>query len=75
MARCAPAERHLQILVTVASNSQLPALAVGVALQCMRLLLAQSGHRDGADGCPLLGVKRTSLPRQLGEVHRDAPRT
>src|SRR6516165_12035137 len=34
--RCAPAERHLPILVTVASNLQLLVLAVGVALlQCM----------------------------------------
>src|SRR5262249_52502134 len=28
-------------------------------LQCMSLLLAQSGHHDRADPCPLSGVKRT----------------
>jgi len=27
----------------------------------MSLLLAQSGHGDGARRCPLLGVKRTSV--------------
>src|SRR6516165_9157089 len=58
--RCAPAERHLPILVTVASNLQLLVLAVGVALlQCMSLLLAHSGHGTHADECLLLGVKRT----------------
>src|SRR5262249_49283024 len=29
-------------------------------LQCMSLLLAQSGHADCAQRCPLSGVKRTS---------------
>jgi len=29
-------------------------------LQCPSPLLAQSGHRDGAEQCPLLGVKRTT---------------
>src|SRR6516162_5872358 len=59
--RCAPAERHLPILVTVASNLQLLVLAVGVALlQCMSLLLALSGHRKALNRCPLLGVNRTS---------------
>src|SRR5262249_61091313 len=30
-------------------------------LQCMSLLLAQSGHGNPAQQCPLLGVKRTLL--------------
>ena len=29
-------------------------------LQCMSPLLAQSGHRNSTQECPLLGVKRTS---------------
>src|SRR5262249_55232249 len=32
-----------------------------VLLQCMSPLLAQSRHHSGADPCPLLGVKRTSI--------------
>jgi hypothetical protein len=34
-----------------------------ILLQCMSLLLAQSGNDDGARRCPLLGVKRTLLGR------------
>jgi hypothetical protein len=48
-----------------------------IMLQCMSLLLAQSGHDDGLRQCPLLGVKRTGLPqklRQLGDIRRDPPR-
>jgi hypothetical protein len=30
-------------------------------LQCMSLLMAQSGHGNRAADCPLLGVKRTSV--------------
>ena len=30
-----------------------------VELRCMSLLMAQSGHHDRPERCPLLGVKRT----------------
>ena len=32
----------------------------GMLLQCMSPVMAQSGRLDCAEGCPLLGVKRTS---------------
>jgi enamine deaminase RidA (YjgF/YER057c/UK114 family) len=46
-------------------------------LQCMSLLLAQSGHHDTINQCPLLGVKRTSV--ELSEMsaierHETGPR-
>jgi hypothetical protein len=31
-----------------------------ILLHCTSPLLAQSGHRDGAEECPLLGERRTS---------------
>ena len=35
-------------------------------LHCMSPLLAQSGHHDTLNQCPLLGVKRTLLTRDKG---------
>jgi hypothetical protein len=34
-----------------------------ILLRCRSLFLALSGHRDGVEGCLLLGVKRTSQTR------------
>jgi hypothetical protein len=48
-----------------------------ILLQCICPLLAQSGHGECADECPLLGVKRT-LPNAIdhfqstGLTHYDA---
>ena len=39
-------------------------------IQC--LLLAQSGHHDSADRCPLSGVKRTSV--ELSEMSASDPK-
>src|SRR6516162_2093882 len=46
-------------------NQEIPALSLDQLLQCMIPLLAQSGHGDRAQRCPLLGVKRTSPKRPL----------
>jgi hypothetical protein len=37
-------------------NQEIPVLSLDQLLQCMIPLLAQSGHGDRAQRCPLLGV-------------------
>jgi hypothetical protein len=41
--------------------------------RCMSLLLAQSGHRDRAEPCPLLGVKRTLIGQAAMSVSTSGP--
>jgi CheY-like chemotaxis protein len=44
---------------TTGENPAISVLARHKLLQCMSPLLAQSGHADRAQRCPLSGVKRT----------------
>src|SRR6516165_12200186 len=43
-------------------------------VRCICLRLAQSGHQDRAEPCPLLGVKRTSV-RSVSMSDSDPKRT
>src|SRR5262249_6810896 len=51
-----PVQDSSHRLALVPNELPLPSL-----LQCMSPLLAQSGHPDTLDPCPLLGVKRTLI--------------